>query len=169
LQEYNRWLPRKKVPSYLVENEWIYVIDERWDTQEIPLQDVRGSLFAQPLLLDADGELAMPRPPAGTVVLAGTLRVILGKLEFVPVQTVPEPRLVVGGAVRAGAPAAAARRCHWPEARAPAAALIRGDATAIYSCRTPPMTSPASGPAFYPCSQAMVCCCRRRSCCCGRA
>jgi hypothetical protein len=31
------------------------------------------------------------------------------------------------------------------------------------------MTSPASGPAFYPCSQAMVCCCRRRSCCCGRA
>ena len=53
LQEYARWLPRRPLPPWLRDNPFVYVIDERWDTFDIPLQDVRGSLRAVPVQLDA--------------------------------------------------------------------------------------------------------------------
>jgi len=119
LNKYSRWLPRKRVPTYMMENDWIYVVDERWSTGDIPFQDVRGALHSVPLRLDASGtQLAMAQPPKGTVVIAGALRVVLGKLMFVPVEADPEPRLQLGGTVLSGACCAA-----WRASRTRTAAL----------------------------------------------
>jgi hypothetical protein len=45
--------PYKHMPSYMDE-EGVYVLDEDWDAV-LPLQDVRGTLRAVPLRLDANG------------------------------------------------------------------------------------------------------------------
>ena len=132
LTKYSRWLPRKRVPTYMMENDWIYVVDERWSTGDIPFQDVRGALHSVPLRLDASGtQLAMAQPPKGTVVVAGALRVVLGKLTFVPVEADPEPRLQLGGTVLAGACCAAwhaSRTRTCTRTRAAAHARARGRA-----------------------------------------
>lgn len=85
-----------------MENYWIYVVDERWETDDLPFRDVRGALHALPLRLDVHGKLMMAQPPKGTMVIAGTLRVVLGTLKFIPVQLDPMPALDLGGTVRSG-------------------------------------------------------------------
>ena len=98
LQEYQRWLPRRRVPSYLVENDWIFVVDERWHA-DVPLQDVRGPLHAVPLLLNQAGSaVAMPTPPRGTIAIGGALRVELGTLVLQPVTGGTAPALALSGA-----------------------------------------------------------------------
>ena len=89
----------RDMPDFM-DSDGVFVVDFDWKTY-IPLQDVRGSLRAVPVVLDEHGDMANGPVPKGTIVLAGGLRTVLDRRIFEAVRTAPAPELVLPAAVLA--------------------------------------------------------------------